>query len=245
MLNELEIKYMQNNNIFKNIWLLTAVYLVLAACSANNDQLVALWTLDEITEQKVKDSSKNGVHGTCIGNPEVDVNEGINGAIKFDGEQDYIKIEKEDIFDLTHAITVAAWIKVNEFNKNWQAIVTKGDDSWRIARDVDKNSVQFALNSLPKEQILRSQININDGKWHHVAGVYDGEKQKMYLYIDGQLELSGDAPDPIHENNEPVLIGENSQATGRFWNGWIDEVRIYSRPLTTNEIAELYARHED
>jgi hypothetical protein len=155
---------MQNNNIFQNIRWLTIICLVLVACSANNDQLVALWTLDEITEQKAKDSSKNEAHGTCIGNPEVDVNEGINGALKFDGKQDYIKVEKEDLFDLTHAITVAAWIKVNEFNKNWQAIVTKGD---------------------------------------------------------------------------------NSQATDRFWDGWIDEVRIYSRPLTANEIAELYARHKD
>ncbi len=73
--------------------------------------------------------------------------------------------------------------------------------------------------------------------WHHVAGVYD--KEKIYLYIDGSLDASAAAPGTIRVNEAPVYIGENSQMPNRFWNGMIDDVRIYNYALSAEEISEI------
>lgn len=80
-------------------------------------------------------------------------------------------------------------------------------------------------------------MNVNDGKWHHISGVYDGSK--MYLYVDGALDNDGSATGTIGTNNQPVYIGENSEMPGREWNGLMDDVRIYNSALDPNEIKAL------
>jgi hypothetical protein len=62
----------------------------------------------------------------------------------------------------------------------------------------------------------------------------------MYLYVDGILDAYSEATGNIPTNSEPVYIGENSQITGREWNGLIDDVRIYSYALNKEEIKTLY-----
>ena len=90
--------------------------------------------------------------------------------------------------------------------------------------------------------------NINDGQWHHVAGVYDGAH--MYLYVDGALDVSQPATGLIAQNSDPLCLGANSKAyvpscgcneLGYFFNGLIDEVSIYNRALSASEIQTIYA----
>jgi hypothetical protein len=69
--------------------------------------------------------------------------------------------------------------------------------------------------------------------------VYDGEK--MYLYIDAVLDVSQAASGGIGTNDQPVYIGENSEMAQRFWNGLIDEVRIYNCALDEGRIKALYS----
>jgi hypothetical protein len=140
-------------------------------------------------------------------------------------------------------VTVAAWIKVNSFDKEWQAIVTKGDSAWRLQRNQDKDNLEFACSGLKipggsPYGGLYGERNVNDGKWHHVAGVYDG--QKMTLYVDGGQDVSQPASGPIATNDKPVYIGENAEMTGRFWNGLIDDVRVYNCAIGKAEIEALY-----
>ncbi len=200
--------------------------------------LVAWWKLDEASGRQAADSSGHGYHGTLVGEPKWQPQSGVvGGALELAGDGQYVAIAEKKAFDLNERMTVAAWIKVNKFDKKWQTIVAKGDTSWRIARDRDGECVQFAFNAIPKEQLIKGKIPVNDGKWHHVAGVYDG--QKMHLYVDGRLDGSAVTTTNIPTSDEPVCIGENSQAKGRFWNGLIDDVRVYDRALSVDEIAVL------
>ena len=80
-------------------------------------------------------------------------------------------------------------------------------------------------------------VNVNDGQWHHAAGVYDG--QKLSLYIDGRLDISSKAEGNIRITDKAVYIGNNSERQKRSWNGLIDDVRIYSFGFTAEEIAAL------
>jgi len=165
----------------------------------------------------------------------------INGALNFDGNTNYVEIANEDIFDVTSRITVAAWIKVKAFDKWWQAIITKGDSSWRLFREGDSDTVSFHCDGVRSQQVpwatAQGHSNVNDGQWHHVAGVYDG--RRISLYVDGELDGSCEASGRIETNDYSVVIGDNAEQRGRQWSGLIDDVRIYDQALNADEIKSL------
>jgi len=208
--------------------------------SFNTGRLVAWWKFDDGSGTTAVDSSGNAHNGTLVGDTSW-VDGIVGGALAFDGDGDCVDIGKSPDFDIKNQITVSAWIKVNEFNRNWQAIVAKGDRAWRLQRNVGQSTLEFACSGLvvPGSDWgpIYGTTDVNDGHWHHVAGVYDEEK--LYLYIDGSLDASAEAPGNIRVNDEPVYIGENSQTPNRFWNGLIDDVRIYSYALSAEEISEI------
>ncbi len=158
-----------------------------------------------------------------------------DNALKFDGNDDYVEIGDESAFDFTDRMTVEAWIKVGTFDKHWQAIVTKGDNSWRLHRSGDSNNIGFGTDGLASEvKDIRGNVNVNDGQWHHIAAVYDGSSR--YLYCDGELDTSGPTSGEIDDTDYPVMLGENAQQKGRHFNGWIDEVRIWNIARTQQQI---------
>jgi hypothetical protein len=204
--------------------------------------LLAWWKFDETEGSNVSDSSGNSYAGTLVGEPQWQPSGGkIGGALQLDGKDDYVEITKNANFDLTDQITVMAWIKVNAFDKAWQSIVTKGDNSWRMQRSGQRNTLLFGCTGVSNNVWgnVMGKTDVNDGSWHHVAGVYDGKK--ICLYVDGKLDVSSEGSGYINKNDWPVLIGENAQRTERQWNGLIDDVRIYDCSFSETEVAALYS----
>jgi hypothetical protein len=188
------------------------------------------------------DSSSNGYFGVLYNGPTWRPSGGrISGAMEFDGADDYVEVKNESSFDITSQITVAAWIKVNAFTRSYQAIVTKGDNAWRIQRYAGTNYIEFACAGLSHNVYgsVLGDINVNDGQWHHVAGAYNGST--IYLYVDGVVDASAASSGTINANNYKVMLGENAQQRNRYWNGLIDDVRIYNRGLSAAEIDTIKA----
>ncbi|MBN1338895.1 MAG: choice-of-anchor D domain-containing protein, partial [Bacteroidales bacterium] len=156
-------------------------------------------------------------------------------ALDFDGVNDYVIISDEPAFDFTNAMTVEAWLKVDSFTKTWQAIITKGDNSWRIHRYNNTGYITFDTDGTGEEHLI-SNTAMNDGKWHHIAAVYNGSVK--YLYIDGRLDNMIVTSGNISANNYSVMFGENAQQTGRQFDGKMDEVRIWNTPLDAETIRE-------
>jgi formylglycine-generating enzyme required for sulfatase activity len=202
--------------------------------------LVGHWTFDEGTGTTARDSSGKGNHGTVMGGAKWAKGK-VGGALEFDGRDDFVLIPNESSFDITRSITVAVWIKIASFTKGWQAIVTKGDThgSWRLQRDDKESSLTWACSALSHHRYgdLRGGVAVDDGRWHHVAGVYDGTR--TYLYVDGKVDTSARASGTIRASNYHVCIGHNAQEGGRHFHGLIDEFRIYDRALSAEEISLL------
>lgn len=158
----------------------------------------------------------------------------LQTALSFDGLNDYVSIPNESNFDFTTAMTVEAWIKVNTFTLTDQTIISKGDNSWRLQRNGSSNNLQFALTIGGAVHYVIGGRNVNDGEWHHIAGMYDGSL--IYLYIDGTLDGYTAASGSIDNSSYPVYIGENAQSTGRYFKGQIDEVRIWNYATGLNYI---------
>jgi hypothetical protein len=80
------------------------------------------------------------------------------------------------------------------------------------------------------------------GAWIHLAGTYD--KAEFKLYVNGKLAASEACSIPFsYQDQNPIIIGGNTNNKGKTWvdcfRGRIDEVRLYNRALTGNEVAEL------
>jgi hypothetical protein len=210
-------------------------------------KLVAWWKLDEADGNDVADSSGNGRMGRLVGNPQWRPAGGkVGGALEFDGSGDYVEVGNESAFDITDAITVAAWLKVNRFEKRWQTIVAKGDTSWRLQRTAAEDTIAFhctGIKSIPISSEwpygIEGKKSVNDGEWHHAVGVYDGST--VSLYIDGVLDNSSPASGAIQTNDFTVNIGGNSEQIDREWNGLIDEVCVIAGAIDANMVNAFYS----
>jgi len=150
------------------------------------DGLIAHWKMD-LEEKQLSDSGQHNIRGNLIGNPNpitdaAPVNFNNPASYLFDGN-DYIHIPNTSRLQLKK-ITLSCWIKVQNFSKNYQTIIAKGDEHWRLSRNHNSNTLQFAV--AQGGGWVNGTKNVNDGKWHHVMGVYDGHS--LYLYVDGQLD---------------------------------------------------------
>lgn len=161
----------------------------------------------------------------------------VQTALTFDGTNDYVNIPNESTFDFTNAMTVEAWIRVNAFTTPYQAIVTKGGASWRIQRYASTNLIEYSINIGGVNKTVVGSRSVNDGKWHHIAGTYNGSQLTLYIdgTVDGYISCSGN----IDNNNYNVYIGENAENTGRYFNGQIDEVRLWNYCQNASSIKNL------
>ncbi len=150
--------------------------------------------------------------------------------LNFSGADANVTIANQSAFNIPGDMTIESWFKINAFDRAWQAIVTKGDSSWGLHR---YSSTSF-LNFVAGGSNISGTTDVHDGKWHHVAAVKDGNE--LRLYVDGKLDASGSCSATTPANTFPVMIGNNSQQTSRRWNGYIDDVRIWSSARSIDDI---------
>lgn len=205
--------------------------------------LIAWWKFDEKEGRTATDSSGNGRHTTVQGDPSWQPTGGkLGGAIALGGDGDFLTVEDESAFDFTGGVTITTWIKVTSFDRPWQALVTKGDGAWRLQRNNEAETLEFACTGLqiPNGNQYGSLFGsrpISRNEWRHVAAAFDGKR--MSLYVDGTLDASQEAWGTINVNDAPVQIGANAERPDRFWNGLIDDLRIYNYGLPEAQIKEL------
>lgn len=163
----------------------------------------------------------------------------IANGMSFDGFDDQINLPKEADFDFNTNMTVSAWVAVKNFTKEWQSLVTKGDNSWRIQRLGQSNSLAFATSSPggPNDN-FGGTVNLVDNTFHHIVIVYNGAKKR--IYDNGALDVEKDFTLDILKNNYEVCIGNNLQYADRQFEGQMDEVRISDVPRPASWVALEY-----
>ena len=213
------------------------------ARAALADGLIAYWPLDDDAQDQIADS--HGVpkpDGTTL--TYVDSPFGLGKSVDLDGVNQYIEInaENEDVFDFgapdnPTGFTITAWFRVDDFTKNWQALAAKGENNrWRIHRQ--DNLTNMTANGGAGD-VNGGETDVTDGGLYHLALVSDVDGGAVRLYINGALEMAGGAP-ALENNGMPMMLGENPDASGRTWDGLIDDVGAWNRALTEEEVAEIY-----
>ena len=187
-------------------------------------------------ENNAQDGSGNGLDGTIRGNPAFV--EGIAGmALSFDGVNDFVDLGNNAAFDITDQITLSAWVNPNDAgNGQHNPYVGKGDQAYAI-KHANSNTIEFFIYD---GGWFTANVSVDDsfnGEWHHVLGTYDGNELKTY--VDGVLGATTVHQGSIDIQTHNLTIAQNSQETDRYYEGVIDEVKIYDRALTEAEIRFL------
>lgn len=201
--------------------------------------LVSGWGLDEGSDIAVYDSGRFSNTGVIQGATwSVDCISGF--CLLFDGADDYVDFGAGSSFDITDVITVSAWIYPQEKSTTFRTILSKGYNTTeafqlRMDRTSSGNHIFFeisdgsALHSSP-------HIAITNDKWHHVVGYYNGSG--VGIFVDGEdYGLTG-ATVSINTNANNLLVGKNTN--GEFWYGYIDDVFIFNKVMTSAEMQDIY-----
>ncbi len=151
-------------------------------------------------------------------------------VLYFDGDNDYVEIPDSSVLDFTTNYSLEAWVKLNSLGVN-QGIISKYHSSGANGYFLRINDSKIIFDGMETSSDI-----INIGQWYHIVAVNDGGIR--YLYLNGEeVALSGSAIS-IAQNNDPLCLGVDFLANGRFFNGWLDEVCIWDRSLSVSEIRE-------
>ncbi len=206
-----------------------------------DSHLAGWWKLDEDSGASATDSSRYGRSGTCQGGLSFGENSvaGRSGrALQFDGQDDRLDITGYKGVSGRGARTLAAWIKTTRPRGE---ILSWGLDDfgkmWRFT------FIRSRLGVTPKGGYFYMNLAVNDDAWHHVAAVVR-EADPPNLHDDVVLYLDGGVAE-IHDigllDLWPIETGDRLDVRiGRGFQGLLDEVRIYDRALSEDEIKALY-----
>jgi hypothetical protein len=154
-------------------------------------------------------------------------------SIYFDGVNDYL--DAGNVLNLDNKFTVSAWVKRNSTNRT---ILSKRNAAFTTGYDLHINAAGRAQMTWINggNQTITSSVEIPAGKWHNIAVTYDGQYAR--LYIDGVIDTNSTvALLPVPSNTESFLVaGADGRTPGSFFNGNIDEVRVWAIALSESEI---------
>jgi len=202
---------------------------------------LAHWKLDEIEGAIAYDSSGNGNHGMVYGNPIWQPTGGIiDGTLEFDGDGDYVEVPK---IGESVEFTYAMWVAQNQVGSGLVALIDHKD--WVYG------SVQFELkDGYPKVGINGAITPAGDldawdhtlaaGEWHHVALAKSATE--LLMYVDGEEAARSELI-----MSDTVILGDGfigawvnpTWGQTRYFDGWVDDVRIYDCALDENQIKSL------
>lgn len=211
--------------------------LLAAGVACADGGLVGYWSLDEAEGDVARDMSGTGNDGAIVGAARIDSPHGR--ALHFDGEDDYVDCGDDPSLNIAGDMTVAAWVRPETLEGRNRMLF--GDAAGRtIHRNhnlrFDRGDLRFEYaNDQSYGVIMRPARDIVDGQWHHIALIC--EAPRYYLYLDGERVETGDLTMPI-----TPTAGASRRIGGWFagyFQGDIDEVRLYARAITEREVLEL------
>jgi len=219
---------------------------------------VGHWKFDEGADNTcsagVNDACNSGSAGSALDGPQTGMatpatstsgwtNSGKFGkALLFDGTDDKIAIPDQANFTLPGDFTISAWIQTTSAGGTILGSYTNtGDIYWQFENSGGHPQLLYKATAFGATQsILGAGKLVNDGSWHHVAGIRSGST--LYTYVDGVLDntATGKLTTSVNPVN-PTNIG-NSTTPANYFTGTIDEVKLYHYALTSDEIKLDYNR---
>ncbi|MFN8254370.1 MAG: LamG domain-containing protein [Bacteroidales bacterium] len=227
----------------KSILFTCFLALMLFSCNKKDPSLIAWYNFDSVENGLVKDLSGN--HLDAVSH-EAMFSEGKSGKSFHGDGKGYLEVKYTSLMEnFKDGITIAAWVN-RDTSSSWNCIITRETkDNWSEYFDlgVFQNKPLFSVDP-DGGNFIKTEYNLDlpTGKWIHLSGTFDNKTYK--LFIDGKEVASGVKEMKFNfTDKNPWLIGSNTNDQGKsmhdFFFGEIDDLKIYNRALTAEEILEL------
>jgi hypothetical protein len=194
--------------------------------------LIAAYNFNDGTATDITGLGHNGVLNGTPSAP------GLNGqALSFNGTSNLVQIADANNLDFTSGMTLEAWVKPNTVS-GWQTVLMKQGPNGLVyslyASDANQHAAGF-VRIAGVDRDARAPDPLPTNAWSHVVATYEKSEGKLRIWVDGiprdDRALTGD----ITVSTGALFIGGN-QFWGEYFNGLIDNVRIYNRALGIVEI---------
>ena len=191
------------------------------------------------------DSSGNGNDGTVYGEGDYDISP-MGQALSFDGEGDYVQLPASDAILNVNTFTIEAWFKtdvnhpaygVSPYEGRLVNLHWKDTESTAVSLYVEKDKIGLLYNTGNMAHVwVKYIVNYHDNFWHHIAVTYDATTYR--LYYDGE-EVASKVDAFGGFGTYSAFLGAYISSE-RFFNGTIDEVRIWDVALPQDQLGKIY-----
>jgi hypothetical protein len=191
-------------------------------------------------ENDVLDSAGTN-HGIANGSPTYSA--GIDGqAINLDGINDYVDCGSDASLNVTDAVTIAAWIKLSGPAADQKIAGNQDGSTGGYKFGVFDNLAEFEIRTSANAGTLNRSVSggtaLTPGVWYHVAGVYS-QGDYIRTYVDGMLDRELVTTAVLGSSSGPLMIGREPFNAILFFDGLIDDLRIYNHAMSSSEIFSL------
>ena len=215
-------------------------YVSAAENSSLMNGLIAWWRLNGNATTAVGDANGTMIDTT----PTTGQNGEAGGALSFNGTSSYINIPHRSSLNIGNTMSISAWVRPTDLSSRHGVFSTRSNnatDSWQL--DVGLGNGGSGRATFSKQGVwifdsIDGRIALN--AWRHVVYVRSAASTSGSMYVNGSLVSSSEtSTTTIANNSDPKRIGQGTAGT-QFFQGSIDDVRLYNRALTQTEISALY-----
>ena len=170
--------------------------------------------------------------------------ETTNQVLSMDGSSGYVSVPQSADLNLTSGdFSITAWVFLKAYDPWGSAILIKrvpGSGNGWVFLVSGLNQVGVARKvafgvSENADPTMFSNSDLKTNEWHHLAVVYKAANSNASIYVDGMLDASAVIRPPLATTAD-LFLGRDSITSQYFWNGFMDEVCVWNRALTSNEV---------
>ncbi len=199
------------------------------------------WKLDETSGTTAADSSGLANMGTHVNGPVVGQSGVYDYAASTDGTDDYVAVKGDGTLTMSNAVTMAAWVKPTASSNSVRIIVNK-EGEYEMALTPSGEVWWGFTNTTPGWSWHATGATVANSVWSHIVVTYNAGSVKTY--VNGVLKETysgaGLLGDTYTSLNELRIAGRSNSPTSQYYGGLVDDVRVYNRAISTQEVAYLY-----
>lgn len=194
---------------------------------------VAAYGFDDASGGVARDSSGAEHDGVLRGGTWVtDGRHG--GALRLDGIDDWVTVADDDALDLTGRMTLSAWVRPEALGRYDNVLIKEAPGTLAYALYATSGDARRP-SAFAGDAAVFSPSAVGNGDWIHLALTSDGSE--AILWINGVAVNRTPVVTAVQRTSDPLRIGGTSVWSDEFFDGTIDDVRLYARALTGTEIA--------
>lgn len=206
-----------------------------------NEALLAWWKLDKGSGSTAEDSSANNYDGTIIGAKWITEDTNRSVALVFDGIDDYVDLPEG--FSGFDGLTISVWVYPANV-RSWAGFIDFGNGD-------SNNNILFGYSSTTSSllfTVFNGTANLGTvaatdvielNKWQHFAATVDVCGYAV-LYKNGMPIKTGTTSPPWNVTRTNNYIARNNQSADTYYQGRLDDIRIYKKTLDANDIKDIY-----